>query len=141
MAARVRVWVRADGRETASSEAGNKMWMDAAFGAEREAAFLHRPLHAGARTGRCPGATARGRSATCSAVPFTQPLHKIRILAGELSPASIGLLHKRLDGIAAEFSELMELDAGAPPRERRNVGLVLANLPWTFPEVAELRRR
>jgi transcriptional regulator with XRE-family HTH domain len=72
---------------------------------------------------------------------FTQPLDKIRFLAGELSPASIGLLHKKLDGIAAEFSELMELDAGAPPRERRNVGLVLAIRPWTFPVVAELRRR
>ncbi len=72
---------------------------------------------------------------------FTQPLEKIRFLAGELTPASIGLLQKKLDLIAAEFSELMELDAGATPRERRNVGLVLAIRPWTFPVVAELRRR
>jgi transcriptional regulator with XRE-family HTH domain len=72
---------------------------------------------------------------------FAQPLEKIRFLAGELTPASIGLLQKKLDLIAAEFSELMELDAGASPRERRNVGLVMAIRPWTFPVVAELRRR
>jgi transcriptional regulator with XRE-family HTH domain len=72
---------------------------------------------------------------------FAQPLEKIRFLAGELTPASIGLLQKKLDLVAAEFSELMELDAGASPRERRNVGLVMAIRPWTFPVVAELRRR
>ncbi|MBY0440305.1 MAG: helix-turn-helix domain-containing protein [Burkholderiales bacterium] len=72
---------------------------------------------------------------------FAQPLEKIRFLAGELTPASIGLLQKKLDLIAAEFSELMELDAGASPRERRNAGLVMAIRPWTFPVVAELRRR
>lgn len=72
---------------------------------------------------------------------FAQPLEKIRFLAGELTPASIGVLQKKLDAIAAEFTELLELDAGAAARERRNVGLVLAIRPWTFPVVAALRRR
>jgi transcriptional regulator with XRE-family HTH domain len=72
---------------------------------------------------------------------FAQPMDKIRFLAGELTPSSIGVLQKKLDLVAAEFAELLELDASAGARERRNVGLVLAIRPWTFPVVAELKRR
>ncbi|MBC7779750.1 MAG: hypothetical protein H7125_06530 [Proteobacteria bacterium] len=72
---------------------------------------------------------------------FTQPLEKIRFLAGELTPASIGVLQKKLDLVAAEFAELLELDSASAQRERRHVGLVTAIRPWTFPVVAGLARR
>jgi transcriptional regulator with XRE-family HTH domain len=72
---------------------------------------------------------------------FVQPLDRIRFLVGELSPGSIGMLQKKLDSLAAEFSEMLELDAASGPRERRNVGLVLAIRPWTFPVVSVLKRR
>ena len=75
------------------------------------------------------------------AVSFVQPMEKIRFLVGELTPSSIGVLQRRIDSIAAEFTEFLELDAAADARERRNVALVLAIRPWTFPVLGELRRR
>lgn len=50
----------------------------------------------------------------------------------ELSPASIGLLRRRIERVAAEFNELAEVDASLPGEARRGVGLVLAMRPWTF---------
>jgi len=59
----------------------------------------------------------------------------------ELSPASLAVLHRRLDKLAAEFNELAEMDSVLRPSERVSVGVVAACRPWTFSISSALRRR
>jgi len=59
----------------------------------------------------------------------------------ELSPASLAVLHRKLDKLAAEFNELAEMDSVLRPSERVSVGLVAACRPWTFSISHALRHR
>jgi DNA-binding Xre family transcriptional regulator len=59
----------------------------------------------------------------------------------ELSPAALGLMHRKLQRIAAEFDELAEADAMLPRTERISVGLALACRPWALQATAALRRK
>lgn len=63
----------------------------------------------------------------------------MRLDIKELSPASIGVLKKRLERIGSEFGEMAELDASLPGDARGGVGLVLAMRPWTFSLLETLR--
>ena len=57
----------------------------------------------------------------------------------EFSSASMGLLRRRIERLAAEFNELAEVDASLPSEARRGAGLVLALRPWTFSLLNSLR--
>jgi DNA-binding Xre family transcriptional regulator len=57
----------------------------------------------------------------------------------EFSSASMGLLRRRIERLAAEFNELAEIDASLPTEARRGTGLVLAMRPWTFSLLNSLR--
>lgn len=57
----------------------------------------------------------------------------------EFSSASMGLLRRRIERLAAEFNELAEVDASLPSEARRGAGLVLAMRPWTFSLLNSLR--
>ena len=51
---------------------------------------------------------------------------------GELTDASIKLMGRKLERLAAEFDELAELDLNAPQERKKSVGLMLAFRPWTY---------
>ena len=57
----------------------------------------------------------------------------------EFSSASMGLLRRRVERLAAEFNELAEVDASLPVEARRGMGMVLAMRPWTFSLLDTLR--
>ena len=60
----------------------------------------------------------------------------LRFEVRELSEASIEILRRKLQRLAAEVTELAELDAELPGERRRSVGVALAMRPWVF-SVAE----
>lgn len=59
----------------------------------------------------------------------------------ELSAASLAVLRRKLDKLAAEFNELAEMDSVLRPAERVSVGLVAACRPWALSFSHALRRR
>ena len=59
----------------------------------------------------------------------------------ELSPASLTVLRRKLDKLAAEFIELAEMDSVLRPSERVSVGLVAACRPFGFSIASALRPR
>lgn len=59
----------------------------------------------------------------------------------ELSPASLAVMQRKLQRLAAEFTELADIDAALPQDRRRNTGLVLAIRPWVLSLASQLRRR
>ncbi len=50
----------------------------------------------------------------------------------ELSEASITILRRRVEQLAAGFQELAEVDRHLPPQEKRGFAVLLAARPWTF---------
>jgi hypothetical protein len=59
--------------------------------------------------------------------------------SAELSPASIRVLQRKLDRLAAEFRDLADLDSALPSAGKRNVGCLLAMRPWVFSRFAPPR--
>lgn len=74
------------------------------------------------------------------ATTFTGPLHRIRFMTGDISAASSAIVQRKLEQLAAEFNELVTLDAAAGA-DRRHTALVLATRPWSFSVVNTLKRR
>jgi len=64
-----------------------------------------------------------------------------RFEARELSAASLAVLRRKLDKLAAEFNELAEMDSVLRPAERLSVGLIAACRPWVFSVAHALKRR
>jgi transcriptional regulator with XRE-family HTH domain len=56
----------------------------------------------------------------------------LRFETGELSKASLELMQRKLERLAQEFHELVELDASLPAERRRHAGLMLAVKPWVY---------
>lgn len=59
--------------------------------------------------------------------------------AQELSPESALVVKRRLERVAAEISELVEMDAAAPGKKRVTLGVLLACRPWSISIVHALR--
>jgi hypothetical protein len=72
---------------------------------------------------------------------FAGPVELLRFEARDLSSASAAVLRRRLERLAAEFSELAEVDSSLPARRREGVGLLLACRPWEFSVVNALKKR
>ena len=66
------------------------------------------------------------------AAGFRDPAARFHFESGELSAAALELLERKLQQLAREFRELVELDATLSPRERTHVGLLAAFKPWIF---------
>ena len=64
----------------------------------------------------------------------------LRFEVREVSRASLALMQRKLDRLAAEFNETAELETTLPRRERLSVGIALVCRPWTFSATAALRR-
>lgn len=56
----------------------------------------------------------------------------MRLESGELSAASVRILERKIERLAAEFDDLAEADVALPPDQKRAFALLLAFRPWTF---------
>ncbi len=52
--------------------------------------------------------------------------------SAELSPASVRILMRKLDKLAADFADLAALDVGLPSRDKMSIAMLLATRPWVF---------
>lgn len=64
--------------------------------------------------------------------PFTAANEALSFHSAELSPASVRILLKKIDKLAADFADLAALDVQLPAREKTSVALLLACRPWVF---------
>lgn len=52
--------------------------------------------------------------------------------SAELSPASVRILLRKIDKLAADFADLAALDVQLPARDKTSIALLLACRPWVF---------
>jgi DNA-binding Xre family transcriptional regulator len=74
-------------------------------------------------------------------MPFSGAAESLRFEAKELSAASLAVMRRKIERLAAEFNELAEIDAALPPGEKQNCAMLLAIRPWVFSLVSALKRR
>jgi DNA-binding Xre family transcriptional regulator len=63
---------------------------------------------------------------------FTAANEALSFHSAELSPASVRILLKKIDKLAADFADLAALDVQLPARDKTSVALLLACRPWVF---------
>ena len=63
----------------------------------------------------------------------------LHFCTGELSPASLKMLSRKIRKLAFEFYEMAEIDLAADHSEKQSVGLMLAFRPWIFSLFEEWR--
>jgi DNA-binding Xre family transcriptional regulator len=61
--------------------------------------------------------------------------------SAELSPASVRILLRKIDRLAADFADLAALDVHVPSREKTSVAMLLACRPWVFSMFSAYRAR
>jgi transcriptional regulator with XRE-family HTH domain len=61
--------------------------------------------------------------------------------SAELSPASIRILMRKLEKIAADFADLAALDVALPSKEKTSTAMLLACRPWVFSMFSAYRAR
>lgn len=109
--------------------------------ATHERRVLEEFFGAGFDDARAQGGNARATSNNDARAPANDARAHRRFEVRELSPASLAVLRRKLDKLAAEFNELAEMDSVLAPAERISVGLIAACRPWTFSVTHALRRR
>jgi transcriptional regulator with XRE-family HTH domain len=72
---------------------------------------------------------------------FTAPGEALAFHSAELSAASLRVMKRKLDRLAADFAELAALDVDLKPREKTSVGMLLAVRPWVFSMFGGLRKQ
>jgi transcriptional regulator with XRE-family HTH domain len=70
---------------------------------------------------------------------FDAPQDAFHFEAQELSAESATVVKRRLERVAAEINELVEMDAAAPGKKRVTLGILLACRPWNISIVHALR--
>ena len=70
---------------------------------------------------------------------FDAPQDTFHFVAQDLSVESAIVVKRRLDRVAAEINELVEMDAAAPGKKRVTLGVLLACRPWSISIVHALR--
>ena len=70
---------------------------------------------------------------------FDAPHDAFHFEAQDLSPESAVVVKRRLERVAAEISELVEIDAATPAKKRVTLGVLLACRPWSISIVHALR--
>lgn len=63
---------------------------------------------------------------------FSLKNEALRFHSAELSPASIRILMRKLDKLAADFADLAALDVALPSRDKTSTAILLAARPWVF---------
>ena len=70
---------------------------------------------------------------------FEAPHDAFHFEAQELSAESAIVVKRRLERVAAEINELVEIDAATPAKKRVTLGVLLACRPWSISIVHALR--
>ena len=70
---------------------------------------------------------------------FDAPHDAFHFEAQELSAESAIVVKRRLERVAAEINELVEIDAATPAKKRVTLGMLLACRPWSISIVHALR--
>jgi transcriptional regulator with XRE-family HTH domain len=70
---------------------------------------------------------------------FDAPHDAFHFEAQELSAESAVVVKRRLERVAAEINELVEIDAATPAKKRVTLGVLLACRPWSISIVHALR--
>lgn len=63
---------------------------------------------------------------------FNQPHASILFESGELSPSNYELLRRKLEKLAREYRDMVELDSVLQPEQRQHTAVLLATRPWQF---------
>jgi len=63
---------------------------------------------------------------------FTGSNEALTFHSAELSAASVRVLMRKIDRLAADFADLAALDVRVPAREKSSIALLLACRPWVF---------
>ncbi|HEY6642365.1 helix-turn-helix transcriptional regulator [Povalibacter sp.] len=61
--------------------------------------------------------------------------------SAELSPASVRILLRKIEKLAADFADLAALDNQVPSRDKTSIALLLACRPWVFSMFSAYRTR
>lgn len=61
--------------------------------------------------------------------------------SAELSPASIRILLRKMEKLAADFADLAALDVSLPSRDKVSIAMLLAARPWVFSMFSAYRAR
>ncbi len=72
---------------------------------------------------------------------FSDPNEAMSFHSAELSPASIRVLLRKTERLAADFADLAALDMHVPVREKTSIALLLACRPWVFSMFGAYRSR
>lgn len=72
---------------------------------------------------------------------FTAPNEALGFHSAELSPASIRILLRKMDKLAADFADLAALDVALPSKDKISVAMLLATRPWVFSMFSTYRSR
>ncbi len=90
-----------------------------------------------------PISRAHGKSVVTSFITadFDQAGGLFRFEVRELSKASMALLQRRLERLAAEFNEIAELDSYLPSDQRETVGMALGIRPYVVSWAMGLKKR
>jgi DNA-binding Xre family transcriptional regulator len=64
--------------------------------------------------------------------PFAGHNEALTFHSAELSPASVRILLRKIDKLAADFADLAALDVHVPARDKTSIALLLACKPWVF---------
>jgi len=70
---------------------------------------------------------------------FDAPQDAFHFEAQDLSPESAIVVKRRLERVAAEINEMVEIDAATPARKRVTLGVLLACRPWSISIMHALR--
>ncbi len=73
--------------------------------------------------------------------PFTGRNEALSFHSAELSPASIRILLRKIERLAADFADLAALDVHLPSRDKTSIALLLACRPWVFSMFSAYRAR
>lgn len=72
---------------------------------------------------------------------FAAPSEALTFHSAELSPASVRILLRKLERLAADFADLAALDVHVPSRDKSSVAVLLACRPWVFSMFSAYRAR
>lgn len=73
--------------------------------------------------------------------PFTGRGEALTFHSAELTSASVRILLRKIDRLAADFADLAALDVHAPARTKTSVALLMACRPWVFSMFSAYRAR
>lgn len=73
--------------------------------------------------------------------PFAASNEALTFHSAELSPASVRILLRKIERLAADFADLAALDVLVPSRDKTSIAVLLACRPWVFSMFSAYRAR